>query len=117
MVFRTEFIVDMQRVTKDEESYMNELYKIISKVVDENHRTNNLAFDVKYNAKTGRNVVAFSWRSLPGVFTESPGGILSTGFTTEEINDRLHIREMHKALKNIKWLKKHNISDISTIMM
>lgn len=114
MVYRTEFEIDMQNVTRNEETYMNELYKIISSLVDEQHTVRGKLFEMNYKAKSARNLVSFAWKSLPNVFTENPGGILNTVQSAEDLNEKMHVREMHKALKKVKWLKKHNISNIAT---
>jgi hypothetical protein len=113
LIFRTEFTID--RVSgNDEGAYLGKLYEIVNSIIAKENIVR-LPISINYNAKTGRNLVSFSWKSVAGVYTENPKGIFNTGFTPEEINNALHIRAVHKALREVKWLKKKGIADIATM--
>ena len=113
MIFRTEFTSD--RVSgNDEGADLSKLYEIVNSIITKENFVK-LPVTINYNAKTGRNLISFSWKSVEGVYTENPKGIFSTGYTASEINDALHIRAVHKALKEIKCLKKKGIADIATV--
>ena len=113
LIFRTEFTID--RVSgSDEGAYLGKLYEIVNSIISKENFVK-LPITINYNAKTGRNLVSFSWKSVDGVYTEAPKGIFSTGYTANEINDALHIRAVHKALKEVKWLKKKGIADLATV--
>ncbi len=113
MIFRTEFTID--RVSgNDEGAYLGKLYEIVNSIIAKENIVR-LPIAINYNAKTGRNLISFSWKSVEGVYAENPKGIFSTGYTASEINDAMHIRNVHKALKEVKWLKKKGIADLATV--
>lgn len=113
MIFRTEFTID--RVSgNDEGAYLGKLYEIVNSIITKDSFVK-LPISINYNAKTGRNLISFSWKSVEGVYTENPKGIFSSGYTASEINDAMHIRAVHKALREVKWLKKKGIADIATM--
>ena len=113
MIFRTEFTID--RVSgNDEGAYLSKLYEIVNSIISKENLVK-IPIAINYNAKTGRNLISFSWKSVKGVYTENPKGIFSTGYAIEEFNDAMHIRAVHKALREVKWLKKKGIADIATM--
>ena len=113
MIFRTEFTID--RVSgSDEGAYLGKLYEIVNSIISKENFVK-LPITINYNAKTGRNLIGFSWKSVDGIYTETPKGIFSSGYTAEEFNEAMHIRAVHEALKEVKWLKKKNIKDLATV--